>query len=438
MSADDAEFTVRISGAAPPSSPGKGGGRKGGKGGRGGEGGGGQQRRYNLRLRPSSSLSTLRRDVLALFDVPPSSVDSYVVSFLGGFPPRALDQDGKDTVRELGVGPSESLIVRFAAADDAENGTTTATTKDDAKANAAAVAEGPPAKATAASSSSPAAAASTGSGRPRRAAAAAAAATFAEAIAAQDALAKGEKSPRKKRGAGGAPSSGAGKIAGFGNGGKRSRIVAGDDVASVLDKRPKKVSMRGAGYRLSDGRCVAGSSPSKRRRGGIVEDGFSSKDDVADKLLSSLGGGGGGGGGGKAGAFLRAAMRNAVGKSYEASRAACRVAAVARGDYTPLNGLRGKRRASWTGAWCWGTPKRTMTSWTGCSSTSRTRRASRGRDEDAEEGSGGGGGKTKDARLRPGLIAQLPPPALWSLALQWAKSRRSAKPHRALVSGRHA
>jgi hypothetical protein len=49
-----------------------------------------------------------------------------------------------------------------------------------------------------------------------------------------------------------------------------------------------------------------------------------SEDDIANRLLSSLGGGGGG----NVGKYLRSAMRSAVSKSYEASRAAVRVAAV--------------------------------------------------------------------------------------------------------------
>ena len=43
-----------------------------------------QQRRLEMRLRPSSSLDSLRRDVLALFGVAPSSRG---VSILAGFPP---------------------------------------------------------------------------------------------------------------------------------------------------------------------------------------------------------------------------------------------------------------------------------------------------------------------------------------------------------------
>ena len=106
--------------------------------------------------------------------------------------------------------------------------------------------------------------------------------------------------------------------------------------------------MEGAGYRLSDGRAFAG-SPSKsssRPRGRDDDDAgaaisvagrksFRGEDDVASKLLSSLGGGGG-----NVGKYLRSAMRGAVAKTYEASRAAARVSAVDAGGYA-LRRVRG-------------------------------------------------------------------------------------------------
>eukprot|EP00574_Skeletonema_japonicum_P004624 CAMPEP_0201723732 /NCGR_PEP_ID=MMETSP0593-20130828/7667_1 /ASSEMBLY_ACC=CAM_ASM_000672 /TAXON_ID=267983 /ORGANISM="Skeletonema japonicum, Strain CCMP2506" /LENGTH=480 /DNA_ID=CAMNT_0048214863 /DNA_START=6 /DNA_END=1448 /DNA_ORIENTATION=- len=58
---------------------------------------------------------------------------------------------------------------------------------------------------------------------------------------------------------------------------------------------------------------------------------FKSEDDIAGKLLSSMGGGGGGGNTGK---FLRTAMKGAVEKSYEESRAAVRVSAVNLGAFS--------------------------------------------------------------------------------------------------------
>jgi hypothetical protein len=91
-------------------------------------------------------------------------------------------------------------------------------------------------------------------------------------------------------------------------------------------KRPPKIE--GVGYRLSDSQAVG--SPSKRtRRTANTEPMFSGKDDIATTLLSSMSGKGKG----NVGNFLRAAMKGAVMKSYEVSRAQVRVTAVQNGDY---------------------------------------------------------------------------------------------------------
>jgi len=102
----DNEFTIRVTGGPPPPLPaatGKGKGKKDG-----GRGGGGknaalaqQQKRYNMRLRPSTPLDQFRKDVFALFNIPSSSTHHYHVSFLGGFPPKELDQGDKRTVVSL-------------------------------------------------------------------------------------------------------------------------------------------------------------------------------------------------------------------------------------------------------------------------------------------------------------------------------------------------
>ena len=95
------------------------------------------------------------------------------------------------------------------------------------------------------------------------------------------------------------------------------------------------------GYRLSDGaavppsRVIPRSSESSGGRGIVAKSAtgltMRSEDDVSYKLLSSLEGGGARG---KVGGFLRAAMRGAVGKSYERSKAVVRVNAVRSGRYT--------------------------------------------------------------------------------------------------------
>ncbi|KAL7541407.1 hypothetical protein ACHAXR_010898 [Thalassiosira sp. AJA248-18] len=312
MSSND-EFTIRVTGAAPFPLPSTAKSKKGGGRGKAKKDNAAQQqqqRRYNLRLRPSSTLDRLRTDVFALFNVPSGSIESYRLSFLGGFPPKELNPEGKLTVHELGIRPNESLIVKFISL-----------TNNDAKGGGKATKE-PATKYAAAKEPEPSAVSNTG--RQKRASAMAATANFRDIIAAQDAILKKEKKSPKKKGGG---------SSGFGNINKR--IVASADPATALskvNKRPKKVEMEGAGYRLSDGKSFAGSPSKKSRVGGKKQQSmFESKDDIANTLLSSLGGNGKGGNGGK---FLRAAMRGAVAKSYEASRAAVRVAAVNQGDFS--------------------------------------------------------------------------------------------------------
>ena len=115
-------FTIRISGAPPPR-PGADGGEKGG-------GGGktrrkkppapppGQQRHTLPGLLPTTSVSDLDRRVFDAYGVPRSARGGLTVRYLGGFPPRELGTGkggggGRDDLEALGVGPNESLIVRF-------------------------------------------------------------------------------------------------------------------------------------------------------------------------------------------------------------------------------------------------------------------------------------------------------------------------------------
>jgi hypothetical protein len=269
-----------------------------------------QRLRYNLRLNPSTSVEQLRKDVFALFNVPAESTNAYRLSFLGGFPPKELHADEKHTIQEMGIQPNDMLIVKFSLSsvdEMVENGSVGNSNENDSASN---VQE------------------STTVGRQKRASAIAATANFRDVIAAQDAILNNTKSsPIKKQGSVGTT------IAGFGTSGKRTTVKSN----ATTSKRPKVLKMEGTGYRLSDGQTVAGSSPSKTTK--AKGDGsklrgdrpmFNSEDDVASKLLSSLGGGGGG----NVSHYLRAAMRNAVEKSYEASRASVRVAAVNAGEYS--------------------------------------------------------------------------------------------------------
>ena len=296
----DKEFTIRVTGGPPPPLPGA----------KGKRGGGGknavlaqQQKRYNMRLTGTTPLDQFRRDVFALFNIPSSSTNQYQISFLGGFPPKELDQTDKHTVHELGVRANESVIVKFTlnAASVGSNGSATAAAATSGVKQAAS-----PVKANDRTS--------TTNGRKKRAAATAAAASFPELIAAQDAMMKTEQTKKSS------------SVKSFG--GTNKRIIATS--SSSPKKGGKQTKIEGTGYRLSDGKAVEGAAISKRKGSSKQQPMFKSEDDIAGKLLSSMGGGGGG----NTGKFLRMAMKGAVEKSYEESRAAVRVAAVNLGAFS--------------------------------------------------------------------------------------------------------
>ncbi len=259
--------------------------------------------------------------MFALFNIPTESTKIYQLSFLGGFPPKELQTQGKQTVQEMGIRHNDMLIVKFALSSDDEkakdgNASRGGNEKDSGSNNVEV--------------STPVLVSSTDAGRQKRATAIAATANFRDVIAAQDDILNNINRPspiKEKQISGGA------NIAGFGKSGKRT---AGKSSSSASIKRPKVMKMEGPGYRLSDGQTVAGSSPLKKpTKVGSKHKGdqliFNSEDDVANRLLSSLGGVGRGG---KVSNYLRAAMRNAVEKSYEASRASVRVAAVNTGEFS--------------------------------------------------------------------------------------------------------
>lgn len=300
----DKEFTIRVTGGPPPPLPGA----KGKKGGGRGKNAAlaQQQKRYNMRLTGATPLDQFRRDVFALFNIPSSSTQHYQISFLGGFPPKELDQTGKRTVHELGVRANESVIVKFTL-----NSSSSAGTNGSKTATAASKAASP-AKADD-STSSPII------GRKKRAAATAAEANFAEVIAAQDAMMKAEQKKKSSS-----------NVKSFG--GTNKRIIATSS-SSSSPKKGKQPKIGGTGYRLSDGKAVQGATTASKRKGSSnnkQQPMFKSEDDIAGKLLSSMGGGGGG----NTGKFLRMAMKGAVEKSYEESRAAVRVAAVNFGAFS--------------------------------------------------------------------------------------------------------
>ena len=306
----DNEFTIRVTGAPPPPLPPKP--ESGGRRGKSGKSTAAksqkssqqqqQQRRYNLILRPSTSLDKLQKDVFALFN---ASKSSYILTFLSGFPPKELNSEGKSTVQELGIRSNESLIVKFRIHES--NQSVECGESSEAKRNS---------KKEESSANLSATESTSASGRQKRASAVAATASFRDVIAAQDAIMQQDQKPSKKK----ATSSFASVNIGNPPGGKKRNNATTKGGA-------KKVKIDGTGYRLSDGKSF-GSPPKKSNSKQQQQALFKSEDDIANSLLSSLGGSSG-----NVGKFLRAAMKGAVTKSYEASRAAVRVAAVNQGEY---------------------------------------------------------------------------------------------------------
>ncbi len=315
------EFSIRVSGASPtqiplpPESTGRRG--KSGKGvGSNSQKVSQQQRRYNLRLSPSTSLDQLEKDIMALFNVP--NTLSYKISYLIGFPPKPMDSTGKSTVEELGIRPNEGIIVKFepgecaaSAGSRESNVDITKTKREDSSPMAKTVPAPDPDPNTAFTET-------TSSSRPKRASAIAATASFQDVIAAQDEITKKEKSSTSKR-----TTTPKGVYQLNNSAGKRRNTAASKE-------KVKKVKIEGTGYRLSDGRSFESESSTRKRNNKQQGPMFKNEDDIANSLLSSLGRSNSGGNVGK---FLRAAMRGAVAKSYEASRAGVRVAAVNHGDY---------------------------------------------------------------------------------------------------------
>ena len=212
-----------------------------------------QQQHLTHTVCPSTSLEQLSSDIFKLFNV---TSESYQISFFAGYPmtKQLKHQEGKSTVHELGIKPKETLLVKFELVSDAASGV---------KGNAAAVPNS----------------------RPKRRAATEANAKMKDGIAAK------EKESSKKKAS------------------KASSIAAKGSTATVASKKQKKAKMEGPGYRLSDGKVVAG--PRSKNTKTKEEDG------------NEWGGGGG----------IQAEMKNAVTMLHRETIAHARISAVRRGDY---------------------------------------------------------------------------------------------------------
>ena len=145
---------------------------------------------------------------------------------------------------------------------------------------------------------------STAGRRSQRAAARAATDSFAHVIKAQDKLMKEQKTSTKRK--------------------KPSTTTSPQKKAAAAASRRMA---QFPGRRLADGADVGPPEKTERRRQGGPK--LNDKDDVSFALLNALESGGG-----KVGQVLRGAMRNAISRQYDLSRAVTRVSAVQAGKYT--------------------------------------------------------------------------------------------------------
>jgi hypothetical protein len=208
------------------------------------------------------------------------------IDLKSGFPPRSLEN-------------SSSIKVRSAL----PNNDRVTVTLEDAKKRAS--------KKDAPEKAAVELAASNQRGRPKRAAAQAATDSFADLIKAQDKIMK-EQAPKRKRPATTAKSSPQKKP---------SNAAASRKMAKL------------PGRRLGDGAAVGPpqqQQPAAARRSSHRGPKLGDKEDVSFALMNALDSGGGG----KVGQVLRGAMRNAITRQYDASRAVTRVSAVQAGKFT--------------------------------------------------------------------------------------------------------
>ena len=184
-----------------------------------------------------------------------------------------------------------------------------------------------------------AAANANGGRKSKRAASAAASAAMPAIIREQDRLIAAQGGGKKKKAAKKKVASPAASSGNSNNNLAAARAAAAEKRAAAAAVR-KMAAM--PGRRLGDGSDVAPTSAAaaatRKKKGGrgtnTLFGNMSSEDDVSYALMGSMAGGAGGGaGGGKIGKVLRTAMKGAVGKSYEASRAVVRVDAVRAGKF---------------------------------------------------------------------------------------------------------
>jgi hypothetical protein len=186
---------------------------------------------YNLTMKPSTPVAELKRDICQLFYIPTNKIQSYQLSLSSGSSHNQLDQEGKKTVRDLGISGGVVYHVEFSLLDSQAMKVPT---------------------------------------RPRstRKAAEIATKNLPGAVAAQNEIIKQHKQQEKK---------------------KNKKKAAAHKKRQAATKA--KVKMGGEGYRLSDGKSTT-TSNSAAKKPPLLQV-VSNKDETAEALLGLVGESGG-------------------------------------------------------------------------------------------------------------------------------------------------
>lgn len=261
--------------------------------------------RKTLSLPEDWTVKDLKEEALRLFHSgTKTSKKKISVNLLLGYPPAPLSDVKNDCIARTCIPANESLIVNFVdSASDTEKVSPSSggnsKIPENIKSDHASTAQDSNTRQNT---------------RKRRAAAITASSNFSEVIKAQDKLLKSEKSTSKTTRK--EPSK---------NNARAKRNTNKNQLSSSNPHASRKMAQM-TGHKLSDGSVIPGTQKAQNNRSSSSKFALKDETDVATRLLSSLESGSAGGG--KIGSFLRGAMRSAVSKSYESSRAFIRVSAV--------------------------------------------------------------------------------------------------------------
>ena len=263
--------------------------------------------RKTLALPCNWTIIDLKKEALSMCPEPKPQ-NKFSVELLMGYPPTPLGQNLDDCIARTYIPPNEALIVNIISNLDETSAKTKRDNSCDGKQNTSIESK------------------ISITGRKRREAAISASNNFSQIIEAQNKILQAEKKKSKKTKKIDSTKTNSSK--------NSNRFDKSRDTPQPLshsDSIASKKLSKTVGRKLSDGSHVTPKIPRFNSKGKSSSTNLTFKDetDVATRLLSSIETGGNG----KIGSFLRGAMRNAVTKSYESSRAYTRISAIQSRQY---------------------------------------------------------------------------------------------------------